>query len=136
MNYPFPSKRRILLSLILTNIDNFSFQKPLSYFVSSQGSNSSSFHPSTYFYSPQIIFCLFLAPLWFTKEVTILFQIWPQQNYPNLSLVPSTNISKNIQVHSSNNSNFIHCKFGPDLQIWVKFIFSFFQKFWQKSCSL
>ena len=81
-------------------------------------------------------FCQFSGLFWLTKEVPDSFDLWPQENHPSFSLVPSTKITKDLLVHSSKFSNSVHCKFGPELPFLMEFIFSFFQKFWEKSGTL
>ena len=57
------------------------------------------------------------------------FESWSQTNSPGQSLVPSTQTHQDPLVLSSKFSKFAHYKFGPELPILVKFIFSLFQKF-------
>ena len=67
--------------------------------------------------------------LTFTKELYFLWLFCLHQNYPYIYMVPSTHFSKNIWSYSSNISNFVHFKFGPEIMFWPQTISKPHQKF-------
>ena len=83
--------------------------------------------------TPQKIFFLYIlnskSGIWinhsfltFTKELYFLWSFCLYQNYSYIYMVPSTHFSKNIWSHSSNISNSVHFKFGPEIMFWPQTI--------------